>query len=170
MQKTLIQGDSLNFRTTPRDYSPGDGWTLAYVLVPRNGGERIDIATSTDGETFVTQVPASVTAGWAPGPYSWAAIVTNGGDRHTVEAGSAEIRLNPATATALDLRTQNEIALESIRAVIANRATMDQQNYAIAGRSLSRMPVADLLALQQHYVREVKRERGLQSRYVLGYR
>jgi hypothetical protein len=170
MQRTLIQGDSLNFRTTPRDYTADQGWVLTYLLVPRAGGERLEVETVADGASFLVQVPASVTAGWAVGDYSWAAIVTKAGDRYTVEAGNIQIKPNPAQATALDVRTQNEVALDAINAVLANRATMDQQNYAIGGRSLSRMPVADLLALRQHYVREIKRERGLQSRYVLGYR
>jgi hypothetical protein len=128
MQRTLIQGDSLNFRTTPRDYTADQGWALTYLLVPRAGGERLQVETVADGASFLVQ------------------------------------------ASALDVRTQSEVALDAINAVLANRATMDQQNYAIGGRSLSRMQVADLLALRQHYVREIKRERGLQSRYVLGYR
>ena len=42
--------------------------------------------------------------------------------------------------------------------MIENRATMDQQEYAIGGRSLKRTPMADLLRLRSVYRTEVKNE------------
>jgi len=48
--------------------------------------------------------------------------------------------------------------LDAIEAVIENRATLDQESYQIGGRSLKRMPIADLMRLRQLYRAEVAGE------------
>jgi hypothetical protein len=54
--------------------------------------------------------------------------------------------------------------------VLANRATVDQQEMSIAGRSLKRMTVDELLKLRGYYKAQVNAELGVSRRYVVGYR
>jgi hypothetical protein len=62
-----------------------------------------------------------------------------------------------ATAT-LDTRSHARKVLAAIEAVIERRATKDQEEYTIDGRSLKRTPVAHLLVLRYRYKREVEQE------------
>ena len=48
--------------------------------------------------------------------------------------------------------------MDNIEAVLENRATQDQMSYSIAGRSLSRMSVPDLLTFRDRYKTEYNEE------------
>ena len=48
--------------------------------------------------------------------------------------------------------------MDNIEAVLENRATQDQMSYSIAGRSLSRMSVDDLLTFRDRYKTEYNEE------------
>ena len=56
------------------------------------------------------------------------------------------------------IRSHANVVLDAIEAVIENRATIDQQSMAIAGRSLSRMSIDDLLNFRNQYKNEYLRE------------
>jgi hypothetical protein len=56
------------------------------------------------------------------------------------------------------LRSHAKIVLDSIEAVLENRATMDQSSMSIAGRSLSRTPLPDLMELRDRYKAEYLKE------------
>mgnify|MGYP004192860319 CR=1 FL=1 len=62
------------------------------------------------------------------------------------------------------VRSYAKTILDAIEAVISNRATMDQQSMSIAGRSLSRMSVDELMTFRnqfkQEYLQEVKAARN----------
>ena len=60
-----------------------------------------------------------------------------------VDSGRTTISQNLADTNA-DLRSHAKIVLDSLEAVIENRANMDQSSMSIAGRSLSRMSVDEL--------------------------
>lgn len=158
MQNVLIAGDTLDFRTTVPDYPASDSWTLTFKLIPRTAGSAITFTAGADGEVYRTQVSALTTASWAPGEYSWAAYVTKGGDRFTVETGVIKVMPNPADAATWDNRTHAQKTLDAINAVIENRATKDQSEYSIAGRSLKLTPITELLKLRDVYVQRVARE------------
>lgn len=158
MQNVLIAGDTLDFRTTVPDYPASDGWTLTYKLIPRTSGSVISFNAGVDGDEYRAQVSALTTAAWAPGEYSWAAYATLGGDRFTVETGTIKVLPDPGAATSWDNRTHAQKTLDAINAVIENRATKDQSEYSIAGRSLKLTPVDDLLRLRDLYEQKVARE------------
>lgn len=157
---TIYAGDSLDFDTVVAGYSAADGWALTFRLVPQaQGGSPVSISTLANGEAHNANVSASTTASWGAGAYTWLAYVTKAGERFTVANGRLEIAANPATAAAgLDTRTHARKVLEAIDALIEGRATVDQEEISIAGRSLKRIPVPDLIKLRQTYVAEVRRE------------
>lgn len=49
--------------------------------------------------------------------------------------------------------------LEKVEAVIENRASKDDLSYTIKGRSLSRIPIQDLLLLRKEYLKEYEKEK-----------
>jgi len=139
---------------------------LSYALVSV-GVAPVNIAggviTST-GAVFNVNVPASTTAGWAPGKYLWVAYVAGSGSyagqRFKVAEGAIEIKPNPATAdNTTDLRSQAKKNLDAIDAVLAGKVTADVQSYKINGRELVKMRPNDLLMLRGYYAAEYKKER-----------
>ena len=67
-------------------------------------------------------------------------------------------------ADTADPRSHAKITLDAVEAVIEGRATKDQENYSIAGRSACRTPVADLLSLRDYYRTEFLREQRVERR------
>ena len=154
----LNVGDTWKWTKTLADY-PADVWTLTYRFKSSVGG--FEVVASASGTDHSVTVAYGTTAGYAAGFYGWVASVSNGSERYIVDSGTCT--LNPdyraGTATAAyDGRTHARTVLDAIEAVIEGRATVDQQEYEIAGRRLKRMPVADLLKLRQHYKTEVQSE------------
>jgi hypothetical protein len=150
-------GDTLAVRRSLADW-PATTWSLSFEL--RNAGASITIAATADGADHVVSVPAATTASWTAGRYHWRAYVTAGTDRHEVERGTIEIEPDFAAAGAADRRSHAEKVLDAIEAVIEGRASKDQESYTIAGRSLARTPIGDLLTLATRYRGMVEAERA----------
>jgi hypothetical protein len=157
---TIVIGDTLDFTTAVAGYPASDGWTLKYRLIPRLSGTPITLAaaTASDGASYRVQVAPAVTAAYGAGDYTWYAWVEKTGARVTVDDGLVSIKGDPSALTASDGRSHARKVYDAINAVIENRATKDQQEYAIGGRSLKRTPVADLLVLRDRYRAEVSNE------------
>jgi hypothetical protein len=159
-QQRLIAGDSLVFTTSVPDYPPSAGYQLDYRLVRRDAaGAAISFTAGTSGDVYSVAVTPATTAAWTPGRYTWASYASKAGERYTVGQGELVIEADPATITApYDNRSHARKVLDAIEAVLENRATTDQQQVSIAGRSLVRMPVAELLKLRSVYAAEVRSE------------
>lgn len=136
---------------------PAPAWTVSAVI---RGPGAIDLTATGDNTQHTFAVPGAQTAEWAPGNY-WVSIrATKGAD--VVEITKRQLQILPdlaAQGAGYDGRTQNEIALDAINAVLAKRATIDQQRYTINNRELWRTPMADLLKLRSFYTVAVRRER-----------
>ena len=155
----IIAGDTLDFTTSAPDYPASSGWSLKYRLAPRSTGTAIDITATASGDDYAIQVTATATAAWAPGYYSWVAFVEKASERYTVGSGQLEIRAASSTlAAGTDGRTHARKVLDAIEAVLEGRATKDQEEYAINGRSLKRTPIEELMKMRQLYRNEVAGE------------
>lgn len=95
-----------------------------------------------------------------PGRYWYSVRAVSATDTREICTGEIDISADFANLPAgYDGRSQNEIALAAINAVIANRATQDQQRYTIGDRELWRTPISDLLKLKASYTAKVRAER-----------
>lgn len=153
----LRAGDTWKWTRTLADY-PASAWTLKYRFKNASGG--FEIVASASGNDYSISVAATTTTGYAAGAYTWTAWVEGGSsEKYTVDAGvctlKADYRANSA-GSALDDRTHARIVLDAIEAVLQNRASLDQQEYEIAGRRLVRMKIGELLKLRQTYLAEVR--------------
>lgn len=132
-------------------------WVVTAIL---RGPGVINLTATGNNSEHAFAVQGADTADWVPGTY-WVSIrAAKGGD--VVEVTQRQLEVKPdlsAVTTPYDGRTQNEIALDAINAVLAKRATIDQQRYTINNRELWRTPMADLLKLRSFYTTAVRRER-----------
>ena len=109
----------------------------------------IDATESNDEYIISTSSTTSQTAG----DYRWDGIIVRTSD-------SAELIIEDGYSTILDnaVRSHAKIVFDSICAVIENRASMDQSSMSIAGRSLSRMSIDELLTFKDRYKAEWLKE------------
>lgn len=153
---TLVQGETLNYTASVADYPASDGWVLTLYLNPRAGGTVRNVVGVADGERYLLQASAATTATWATGHYAWEIVMTLGSERYCAENGQLKVLPGLAVAAAgTDTRTDEEVALDAVRAVINGTATQGVQSYRINGRELSRYSIAELLALHSHLVTQV---------------
>ena len=154
-------GDRITWKRTDlgTDYAPAS-YSLKYsARLENSGATEIEITASESGSDYIVEVGQSTSASYKAGVYHWQAYITRTSDseRITIDSGTWEIKPNRDT-TASDPRSHAKVVLEAIEKVIEGRATKDQENYSIQGRSLSRTPIPDLLALRSFYKAEVVRD------------
>lgn len=140
---------------------PAPDWTLTAYL---RGPAPIDLTATADGANHILAADAATTTTWMKGAYWYVLRATNGSA--IMEAGSGQLEVLPDFATitgTYDGRSQNKIALDAIDAVMAKRATLDQQRYKINERELWRTSMADLLKLRAYYSVQVARENAKAS-------
>ena len=159
--ESFTAGDWLAWKNADliTDY-PVASYALTYDASFKGTKITITAVESTDPEEYIVEVSGAVTAAYTPGIYIWSAFITDSSDstkRIQVGYGTWDIKPNLAVSTA-DLRSHNQIILDALEATLENRATLDQSSYSIAGRSLSRMDVDDLLRFKAIYSGRVKRE------------
>ena len=90
---------------------------------------------------------------------NWVSYITRSSDsaRVKLEEGFVEIQDNYATTSA-SVRSHAKIVLDALEAVIENRSTMDQSSMSIAGRSLSRLSIDELITFRDRYKAEYLKE------------
>jgi len=151
----VTAGDTVKWTRTLSDY-PAGTWTLSYTLV--NSASKITITASASGTDHLVSVTPATSAAWSAGLYDWQAYVTDGTDRYQVDSGRLTIHANYAGVTTLDDRSHVKKTLDAIEAVIEGRASQSQQSYTINGRSLTRIPLAELYEFRKQYKAEYAAE------------
>lgn len=164
-QQTLISGDTLTFLTSLADYPASDSWVLTYRLVPRVvGGSAITLVGSAEGSDHRITATAAVTGGWVTGDYGWAAYVSKGAERYTVDSGQLTVKPNPATvAVGTDTRSAAEQALADARAAYY-AWTPTKRSYRIGDREMVFNSAAEILQHVNNLELEVAREVNLAAK------
>ena len=154
---TIAGGLSLSITVESTDYPAPDWVVKAYLRGPSS----IDLTADASGTSHVITVSASDTAEWTAGNYWYSLRATQ--ESEVVEIESGQLTITPdflSQPDGYDGRTQAEIALSAIDAVLGRRATLDQSRYRINNRELYRMDIGELIKLRSFYVAQVKRERA----------
>lgn len=173
--------DSTNYPTSePNELQLGDFWawkrtdlstdypTASYALsyefnlVDGSTAANFTLTATESNDEYIIEV--SNTSSYTSGEYNWVSYITRSSDsaRIKLSEGFTEIQENYATTTS-SVRSHAKKVLDAIEAVIENRATMDQSSMSIAGRSLSRLTIDELLQFRDRYkaeyLKEVKKAR-----------
>ncbi len=168
--------DSANYPTeVPTELQLGDYWawkkdnlstdypTASYALsyefnlVDGSTASNFTLNATESNDEYLIEV--SDTTSYTKGNYNWVSYITRSSDsaRIKLSEGFVEIQDNYAT-TSTSVRSHAKIVLDAIEAVIENRANIDQSSMSIAGRSLSRMSIDDLLTFRARYKAEYLKE------------
>lgn len=156
----MVTWDDDAFRDNLGNSIDSGTWTLNYVF---KGATALSLTGTSNGSGWLTSMTSVQSAALSPGIYYWQSYVTNGSNRINLSQGQLEIKqdLSAAGATVpYDGRTQSEKDLDSvqaaIRAMITNSAV---QEYTIGGRSVRKMSLSDLQALESRLKYRINRER-----------
>ena len=159
----LVVGDRWMWRRPDlvADYPTAD-YALTYEFHEDSGGGGSHKFTITATETstdYIIEIASATTASYTAGEYNWYAFITRSSDsqRIAVDEGHTKLELNFANTNA-DNRSHAKKVLDAIQAVLENRASQDQMSYSIAGRSLSRMSIDDLMRFRDRYRAEYNKE------------
>tara|TARA_R110000772_G_scaffold34961_1_gene84555 strand:- start:460 stop:1050 length:591 start_codon:yes stop_codon:yes gene_type:complete len=161
--ETLVVGDRWVWQRPDlvTDY-PTDQYALTYEFHCDSGGggsHKFTVTASETSTAYVVEVSSTVTENYTAHLYKWYAFITRTSDsqRVAVDNGITTLVVNYADSNA-DVRTHAKKVLDSIQAVIENRATVDQSSFTIAGRSLSRMTIDELFMVRDRYRAEYNEE------------
>lgn len=155
---SLRAGTTVRWRREDLTDYPAPGWVLVYHL--RNAGGFIDIAAAADGTAHAVDIDAGTSATYTPGTYTWHAFVSDGTDRFEVGHSQVEILPDVTLAAAHDGRVWARKVLDSVEAVLLDRATADQLDLVasvIGDVSMTRDRSA-LLELRSQLRAEARRE------------
>lgn len=159
--KELVIGDRIQWKRTDlgSDYDNAT-YTLKYAArLAGEGSTEIEITAVADGSDYLATVAASASAAWEKGTYYWQAYIVRDSDseRISVDRGVFDVIAN-LDADKSDPRSHARIMLSKIESILENRADSDVDNYAIAGRSITKMSVDELMKWKSHYESRVQAE------------
>ena len=101
----------------------------------------------------------SATASYTAGDYFWVlkVIQTSDSEKLVIDSGKLTVKDN-FFATTGDTRSHAKVMLDKIESILENRADADVSSYSIAGRSLNKLTVEELLRWRDYYRAEYKQE------------
>ena len=147
----IRSGETVKWIRDLSDHYPADdGWTLTYTILDKTN--RYTTSGTANAKKFDMVVSATTSATFAVGNYRMVGRVSKSGEVFEVYNGKLEVK--PDLTVAVDFRTHVKKVLDAIEAVLEGTASKEQASYSIAGRTLSRRSIADLLMLRDRYKNE----------------
>ena len=140
---SFAAGTTVRYRRTLSDYPAGDGWTLTLFLA---GAKVLQSQAVADGDDHLITLTADDSRGLAAGVYQWVERVQNiAGDVY--EVGAGVLRVKPDLTAATDGSQQEwlERAIAALKLHIEGRMPAAMEQYQIAGRVVSKMPIREAI-------------------------
>ena len=166
-EPTVVRaGDTWKWTKAVDGYTPAAGWALKYDFHDASSSAgtgtllQFTATPNAAGTGWDITVAMATTAPLLSGNWKWRAYVDNGTEKYTVDAGVLFVEPNLATAAAGSQQSQNEKMLAAIQSVLAGRATNDIESYQIAGRAVNKIPISELVKLENIYIAKVRQERN----------
>ena len=146
----ITAGDAYTIELEFQDYPASCGYSGSLYL---RGATSLNVTGSANEAAHVFGLTSTATSKLTEGVYEYAIAVSLSGNRTTVEAGYLTVK--PDLATSGTRVSHVSKMLSAITAVLENRVTDDVQSFSIAGRSLTNIPIIELLELRAQYTREL---------------
>lgn len=156
----IIAGLNIKWTKSLSGFLPEDSWILTYSLLKE--GTRIEIIATDNGDsTHLVNVQAATTKDYTVGTYEVIGHVTKSLDKFEVFRGTMKVTADPTSGSGADLRSDNKKLLDALEATLLGRASHEEEEYSIEGRSLKRMSIDELITtrdkIKADYLAEVRR-------------
>lgn len=157
----IYAGDTVTWTEQATAEHNSGSWTRTVALRHSTDADALNVtgvANAAGGWDFTITAAQSKTLG--VGTIYWHDVITSGAVRKTQGTGTLQVQANIAgTGTTFDGRSQAQIDLEAVRAamraIVTGGAT---QEYSIGNRSLKKMSMPDLIALEDKLKTDVARQ------------
>jgi len=160
----VVVGDFIQWKRSDlvADYPPSE-YTATYVARITGGGNTEIQVTGTNynsGEAYLFTVSSVTSADFVAGYYHWQLEILRNSDsnRVVVDRGAFDAIVDLDVGGA-DPRTHDEIMLTKIQTILEGRADGDVESYSIQGRSLTKIPIKELMEWERHYRQRVERQK-----------
>ena len=158
----IVAGDFVQWwqKELASDY-PTDTYSLKYVArTTENGGGEIEITATETGGYYLVQVASTVTADWNFGTYQWQKEIIRTSDSARIVISRGQFTVISSMTDANEYRSHAQIMLSKIESLLQGKADADVMSYSVAGRSLTKMSFAELIAARDLYKAEVRKEQA----------
>lgn len=160
-------GDSLEFTIKATNYvgtelTYADGYT-AYLILNNDSNSYSATSTADTTTGYLFQVASNITSGWTAGNYNSAIYIDNGANRYPVSRKFIEVKPDLFTSGAYDSRSTAMQIRDALEAAILGQASSNQLSMSIAGRSISRMSLEELIVAKKKYDGFVQSEQKKQD-------
>lgn len=153
MPQFFSAGTTVEYDRTYLYFAPSDGWTLKLYLA---GAEIIaPITATTSGDVYTLTIPASYTERVASGVYAWEERVSKNSLVYGVASGKVTIQPNIVVSSAGEMQAWAEKTLVVVEAALTGRLTSDMESYSIAGRSVAKIPISELIEIRARLKSEI---------------
>lgn len=156
----LVLGDTFLWKRTDlgTDY-PNSAYTATLYAHPQGTGNHMFSITATnDGADYKFTKAAATTAGYTAGEYAWQLKMTRTSDSAVVTVDNGTFTLVASRSSNVDPRSHAKTMLDKIESILEGRADSDVSSYSIQGRSLTKIPVSELMTWRAKYKAEYKSE------------
>lgn len=149
----IYAGDTISWTESLTDYT----LTASTLNLYFRGKDGWDVSSSSTSGEFEVTITADLTINKS-GLYSWQAVLTDGTNSYTIGTGATTVKPSFKYITdSYDGRSQAQRILDNINNYIETRE--DVTSLTINGKSVTKMPLADVLKWRDYYLGEVSREK-----------
>jgi hypothetical protein len=147
---------------------PADTWSLIYYFREVTGKYSFDISATNNNKAFEVNIPFATTNNYAPGVYSGQGFVTYNNDKFLVYENQLEVGASfQLQGVGKDTRSHAQKVLEAIKGLLEGKFVEDASSYSIAGRSITKLDVQQLIDAKNYYeslvVMEIRNQRAKQG-------
>ena len=157
----FYKGETVVWKRTDigADYAPSSYSMVWEASLESDGSTRFSATVTESGTDYTFTLDNSSTASYTAGDYVWFLKVLQTSDSETLVIDSGKITVKDNYfATTGDTRSHAKVMLDKIESILENRADADVSSYSIAGRSLNKLTVDELLRWRDYYRAEYKKE------------
>jgi hypothetical protein len=132
------------------DY-PNTAYTLTYKARIAGGGfPNISLTATASGDNYLVTITSTASAQFVVGDYKWQSLLGEGEWKVVSDVG----------ASTADFRTHAAIMVAKIESLLIGKADADVANYSIAGRSLTKLSMSELIEARDMFKAEVVKEQA----------
>jgi len=158
---SFYKGETIVWKRTDigADYDPSSYSMVWEASLESNGSTRFSATVTESGTEYTFTLDNSSTASYTAGDYVWFLKVLQTSDSETLVIDSGKITVKDNYfATTGDTRSHAKVMVDKLESLLEGKADADVSSYAIAGRSLNKLTVEEMLKWRDYYKAEYQRE------------
>ena len=148
---TIVAGDYYELLLKYDEYPTSEASYTPNLYI--RGASTVDVNGTVQGDYYRFVITSTQTSILKSGTYQYSVTVKDGTQRKTAASGWLTVDADLATSSAKISHAEKMIT--AIECVLEGRITDDVTSLSIAGRSISKIPIDELMILRANYYKEL---------------